>query len=345
MKIFKRDEKPHNREPAFFVAAHWLVDTTWSTIWSGLKAVGKGFDALLMGLSWLPVSSLRKVGLDTAVRRGWVTSVKRLATPELFRSMTHNFNRRLVQLAMKDAINQKAKHSTDIVTTLLSHGGVLSKGSLYSNSLFSGLLLDLNPLTNHPQLVRTAIEHNAVHDDLKYDIFLKAISSPTFQKHNFAEQMLDAWKDFFKNAQQDAFLHDHLWKKVIQEGSDAVVRKLIECTPQHLLTPFRLSPVFAQRTDISVSTFNMLEQRGLDIEDIINSILKTYSQWPSHQSYLNVNKNAMSSHVWLENNFALKEVVEHARNIKQNNRLLQCMTEDNEEPKTSLVSVQRKRKM
>lgn len=346
MKTSKRDEKPHNREPALFAAADWLIDTaervidaTWSTIGAGVKGITMGFDTLLMGLSWLPVSPLRKVGLDTAIQRGWVNSVKRLATPQLFRSISYNLNCSFVQLAIKNAINTETNESMEIANILLSHGGILSKDSLYNTGSF------LN-LTYHPELIRTAIEHDAVHDDLKYDILWKTLDRPTLENHNFAEQMLSVWKDFFKHAQHDAFFHNGLWSNVTRKGSDAVVQKLIECTPQHLLTPLQLFPLFALRTDISVSTFHLLEQRGFDIEEVIDSILNTYSRHPNHQSYVTVSKHAMSVDVWLENNPALKEVVEHAQNMKQNKLLLQSVAVEDPTPKSEVLEpVQRKRKM
>lgn len=327
MTTLKEGEKQHKREPGWARAANWFIDVTWSTVWGGLKSVTKGFDVFLIGLSYFPVAPLRQVGLDTAVLRGWLNSVKRLATPQLFQSMSYGLNSSLVKLAMKNAIDNKTDHRMEIVTTLLSRGGILSKDSLYSMSLFSNLFfLDFDSLVDHPQWLHTAIQHNAVHDNLKYELLLKTISSTIFQKHKFAEQLLDGEQNFFKSIQNDKNKHDELWMRVLGESTDTVVRTLIECTPKHLLTPQRLEPLFAQRKnvfqrkDISVETFQTLQARGFDIEGLLTTILNEHMYYPKHPSRPNTNSIPLEAS--LERNPALKEVVQHARNMKQKHRLI-----------------------
>ena len=332
MKTFKQDEKPHNREPVWERSANWLMHLTWSTVWGGLKSITKGFDVFLMGLSWLPFSPLRKVGLDTAIQNGWFNSVKRLARPQLFQSMSYGFNSSVVQLAMKSAIHNKTEQSREIVTILLTHGGILSKDSLYSQSLFSNLFLDFDSLTDHPQWVHTAIQHNAVHDNLKYQLLLKTLGSTFFQEHKFAEQLLDVEQNFFKSIQNDLNTHNELWRRVIEDGSDAAVRHLIGCTPKHLLTPQRLEPLFAQRTnvfqrkDISEATFHALEARGFDIEGILTTIVSEHLYYPKRPVRPHI--DAISIQASLERNPALKQVVEHARNTKQSARLLKSIAHE-----------------
>lgn len=351
MKPFNQDEKPYNRDPIFVRAADRLINLTLSTVWGGLKIATKGFDALLIGLSWLPVSPLRKVGLDTAIQRGWLNSVKRLATPQLFQSMSYGFNSSVVQLAMKSAIDNKTEQSMEIVTILLTHGGSLSKDSLYSQSLFSNLFLDFSALLDHPQWVDTAIQHSAVHDNLKYKLLLKTLSNKFFQKHTFAEQLLDVEQNFFKSIQNDLNIHNELWRRVIEDGSDAAVRHLIGCTPKHLLTPQRLEPLFAQRPDvfqrkdISEATFNALEARGFDIEGLLTTIVSEHLYYPKRPVRPHI--DSISIQASLERNPALKQVVEHARNTKQKQRLISSV--ELEETPGSAHEVQpplqRKRKM
>jgi len=353
MKPFNPDEKPHHRDPMFVRATNRLIDLTLSTVWGGLKGVTKGFDALLMGLSWLPVSPLRKVGLDTAIQNGWLNSVKRLATPQLFQSMSYGFNSSVVQLAMKSAIDNKNEPSREIVTILLTHGGILSKDSLYSKSLFSNLFLDFGTLLDHPQWVHTAIRHNAVHDNLKYQLLLKTLSSTFFQKQQFAEQLLDVEQNFFKSIQNDLRIHNELWRRVIEDSSDAAVRHLIGCTPKHLLTPQRLEPLFAQRPDvfqrkdISEATFHALEARGFDIEGLLTTIVSEHLYYPKRPVRPHI--DAISIQASLDRNPALKQVVEHARNIKQKQRLINSVsleeTPGAAQEKQLDPTVQRKRKM
>lgn len=349
MTTLKDGEKQHKREPGLARAANWFIDVTWSTVWGGLKSVTKVFDAFLIGLSWLPLSPLRQVGLDTAVQRGWLNSVQRLATPKLFQSMSYGFNSSLVQLAMKSAIDNKTQQHMEIVTILLSHGGILSKDSLYSRSLFSNIFLDFDILADHPQWIRTAIQHNAVHDNLKYQLLLKAIGRTVFQKHKIAEQLLDVEQNFFKSIQDDLNTHNELWRRVIEDGSDESVRYLIGCTQKHLLTPQRLEPLFAQRgnmasqrKDISVETFYALEARGFDIEGLLTTIVSEHLHYPKRTH--KINSNCISIQASLERNPALKEVVEHAQNTKQNTRLLTSIApKDHDSSETP--AVQRKRKM
>lgn len=353
MRIFKRDKKNNNREHVFEQAGNWLIDTVWSTIWGGLKSVTKGFDVFLIGLSYLPVVPLRTVGLDTAIQQGWLNSVKRLAKPQLFRSMSYGVNSSLVKLAMKNAIDNTTDHRMEIVTTLLSRGGILSKDSLYSRSLFSNVFVDYDVLVDHPQWLHTAIQHNAVHDNLKYELLLKTISSTIFQKHKFAEQLLDVEQNFFKSIQKDLHIHNELWKRVIEDASDATVRNLLKCTPKHLLTPQRLEPLFAQRTnvfqrkDISVETFRTLEARGFDIEGLLTTIVSEHLYYPKRPARPHI--DGISLQASLERNPALQEVVEHARNMKQKHRLMSSVAQE-EDPhspfaETASPILERKRKM
>lgn len=354
MKKFKHDEKPHNREPVLERSANWFMDLTLSTVWGGLKGITKGFDVFLIGLSWLPVSPLRKVGLDTAIQNGWLNSVKRLATPQLFQSMSYGFNSSVVQLAMKSAIdNNKIEQSMEIVSVLLTHGGILSKDSLYSQSLFSNLFLDFDALLDHPQWVHTAVNNRAVHDNLKYELLMKTMSSRIFQEHKCAEQLLDVERNYFKTIQTDPKKHDELWARVLEHGSDAVVRNLIECTPKHLLTPQRLEPLFAQRTnvfqrkDISEATFRTLEARGFDIEGLLTTILSEHLHYPKRPTGPNTHSIPLQDS--FERNPALKDVVEHARNIKQKQRLMNSVaqeeTVDPSHKDRTASTVLRKRKM
>lgn len=339
MKSFKHDKKPHHRDPMFVRAANRLI-----------SLVTKGFDVFLMGLSCLPVSPLRKIGLDTAIQRGWVNSVKRLATPQLFQSMSYGFNSSLVQLAMKSAVDNKTEQRMEIVSILLTHGGVLSKDSLYSPSLFSNLFLDFGALLNHPQWVHTAIQHNAVHDNLKYTMLLKTLSNTFSQKYKFAEQLLDVEQNFFKSIQTDLNIHNELWRRVIEDGSDAAVRHLIGCTPKNLLTPQRLEPLFAQRPtvlqrkDISEATYHALEARGFDIEGLLTTIVSEHLYYPKRPVRPHI--DAISIQASLERNPALKEVVEHARNMKQSARLLKSIAhEEAPLPESPALAAKPKRKI
>lgn len=150
----------------------------------------------------------------------------------------------------------------------------------------------------------------------------------TCQYEKIPEQILSAWSAFFKNIQHDKIAHDGLWANVIDKGSDTVVQKLIECTPQHLLTPQRLAPLFAQRTtvsqrtDISTSTFGALEARGFDLEDLLTTILRDQHYWPKNPP---PNTNPVFPEQSFNRNPALKEAIEHAQNIKQKKRMLEAM--------------------
>lgn len=299
-------------------------------IWGSLKAVVKVFDVFLIGLSWLPIQPLRQVGLDTAVRCGWLNSVKRLATPQFFQSMPLDLNCSIMlDAGVRATRNDSSDNHIEIFTTLLSNGGVLSDNSFQSGFFFSDFtLFTLNSLVRRTPWLTMAIKHNAVHDDIKCTLLLKSMADKTCQYEKIPEQILSAWSAFFKNIQHDKIAHDGLWANVIDKGSDTLVQKLIECTPQHLLTPQRLSPLFAQRTtvsqrtDISTSTFGALEARGFDLEDLLTTILRDQYYWPTNPP---PNKNPVFPEQSFKRNPALKEAIEHAQNIKQKKRMLEAM--------------------
>lgn len=342
----KRDKQLRESTSLGAVVTHGILNF----IGGSLEAVVTGFDVFLIGLSWLPIQPMRKVGLDTAIQHGWLNSVKRLATPQLFQSMSYGSNSSVVQLAMKSAIDNKTEQSMDIVSILLTNGGVLSKDSLYSQSLFSNLFLDFGVLLDHPQWVHTAIQHNAVHDNLKYTMLLKTLSNTFFQKYKFAEQLLDVEQNFFKIIQNDLNIHNELWRRVIEDGSDAAVRHLIGCTPKNLLTPQRLEPLFAQRPDvlqrkdISEATYHALEARGFDIEGLLTTIVSEHLYYPKRPVRPHI--DAISIQASLERNPALKQVVEHARNTKQSARLLKSIAHEQAPlPEFSALAAKQKRKM
>lgn len=341
MKIFKREAKfGKNQEPL----GDFLVNKFLSAVWMGFKGVGKGFNVGLIGLSWLPIPPLRWVALEIAVDQGWLKTVQRLATKRLFRSMPASMNYSLVLTAGDHSTKNYTKdHHIEIFNTLMRNGGVLSKQSFYRNFLFS--YFTLHSLMIYPERVILAIENNAVHDDTKLAMFMESLQRISTKTEKLSELMMDTWHEFFSKIQHDTKTHEALWEAVLKDGRDEVVRQLILCTPQELLTPQRFKAIFSHRTDISLATLNAIVERGFEIEDLLHNIIMLRI---SH-SQIRTKSYTLQMDEWLNRNPALKEFVEHARNIKQKERLVARISdEENTEPAhipSEASLVQRKRKM
>lgn len=237
----------------------------------------------------------------------------------------------------------------EVFNTLLRNGAVVTQKSFYRDWLFTVFTLD--HLLQDPKRAALSIQHNAIHDDTKYEMFMHCLNSRSPLLNQLAEPMLVQSADFFTKLQENNTLYTQLWNTIVKNRLPVLLEKLVECTPVAQLTPKRLYDVF-NRSDTTRRTFDAVIAKGLDIEDILLAsahskyqcvILETNTLVPNTPK---INDRVQRN--WVEGNPSLKEVVEHSRNVKQKTRLdsiAQNKTPNPPHEETVSLILQRKRKM
>lgn len=340
MKIFKRGAKFGKDEQPLGEFIFWR---SMIGVGAALSGAGQFGRLALIGASWIPLPPLQWIGLSAAVWQGRLKSVQRLAKPSVFKTMPRAINNEIVRKAGDQAKDSTTLERKEIFNVLLCNGAVVTQQSFHANWLFT--IFSLKNLIE-------ATQNDTVHDDTKYEMFMYCIKSNSKLLQQLTEPMMVQWSGFFTKLQDNPNDQLKLWNSVLNHGSSALVEKLVECTPVTHLTPQRLYCVF-DRQGLTPATFDALIAKGLDIEDMLLASAQSKPQCidlSTNALAPNTPKvNQMIQHKWLERNPVLKEVVEHARNIKQKQRLITSVAQE-ETPKPThedhiTPTLQRKRKM
>lgn len=341
MKIFKRgatfgkDEQPLG-EFIFWLSLMGVVAAI-SGAWHMVRLA-------MIGASWIPFPPLQWLGLSAAVSQGRLKSVQRLAKPSVFKTMPWFFNNEIVHKSGEKATGYTTLECKEIFNTLLRNGAVVTQKS------FSGFTL--YHLLENPQRAQLSIQCNAIHDDTKYEMFMYCMTSGSTLLNQLTELMLVQWADFFEKLQENSVQHEQLWKNIVHKNSPILVEKLVGCTPAKYLTAEKLYAIF-ERSNTTRNTFDALISKGVDIDTMLEASAHTNSRVLKFNSEVS-DSCAIIERIqrrWLEQNPSLKEVVEHSRNIKQKNRLMDSIDSSayetplppHEQPVEPIL--QRKRKM
>lgn len=347
MKIFKRGTtfgKDRETLGSFLVTQclMWAVSAV-----SGIWQLGR---MILIGASWIPLPPLQWLGLSAAVSQGRLKSVQRLAKPAVFKTMPWFVNDDIVRKAGEKAKGYTTLEHKEVFNTLLRNGAVVTQKSFYRDWLFTVFTLD--HLLEDPKRAALSIQHNAIHDDTKYEMFMHCLNSHSTLLNQLTEPMMVQWADFFVKLQENNTQRTQLWNNIVKNRFPFLVEKLVKCTPVAHLTPERLYNIF-DCGDTTRGTFDALIAKGLDIEDMLLASAHSKSQCvivATNTLAPNTPKiNGRVQQKWLERNPSLKEVVEHARNVKQKTRLIDSIAH-NEIPNPPYEEMadpilQRKRKM
>lgn len=212
--------------------------------------------------------------LKNAVRHENITSVKRLATPELFDKMSENMVAQIMTVACKKASEMKPTHNSEAILEHLFHnGGVLSIHCI--NTSFKDNKPSLGILGH--KWMQMAVDCDAVHDNLKYTMLRGSIHNHQLNAdrygHELSESIVAKWPDYFVHQQNYSAIRKQIWEHITEKGSDKLLRLFVEITPKEYIKTDYLRHLHQRKdypTALSVETLNALHQKGFAIENLMH---------------------------------------------------------------------------
>lgn len=253
--------------------------------------------------------------LKNAVRQENVNTVQRLATPQLFETMSEHMVAKIMTVACKNASQMNPSRNSEIILDHLFHnGGVLSiqciHTSFHDNKPSLGIL--------GYKWMQMAVDCNAVHDNLKYTMLREGIHNHKHNAlqygHELSESIVAKWPEHFIDHQ--FFLPDRgtLWRHITENGSDTLLRLLIEITPKDYIKIDYLRYLH-ERNDypkpLSVETLEALHHKGFPIDSLMCLWItgnETSSRTPKDlKAHLDRNPTLVKNIAQLEDNLAVAE--------------------------------------
>ena len=251
--------------------------------------------------------------LKNAVRRENVNTVQRLATPQLFETLSEAAVAKIMTVACKNASQMKPSRNSEIILDHLFHnGGVLSIQCIHTSFK-----------DNKPSLgilgykwMQMAVDCNAVHDNLKYAMLRQGIHNHDLNAnrygHELSESVLAKWPNYFLTL--DPNMRERLWKQIAEKGSDRLLRLFIEITPKDYIKIDYLRYLHERNyypKPLSVETLEALHHKGFSIYSLMclwitgkETSNRTSQDFKAH---LDRNPTLVKNITQLEDNLAVAE--------------------------------------